>query len=446
MDEPLCALANALSGRRATVMGLGRHGGGVATARFLAQCGARVTVTDLADDAALEGSLAALADVPIERFTLGRHCREDFVQTELLAVNPAVAPGSPWVALAQEHGVALVSETELFLRGCAAPVIAVTGTNGKSTTATMLAAVLRAEGRTAWLGGNIGQSLLGELGAIGAGHWVVLEVSSFQLYWLSSDAPAPQCAVVTNVTPNHLDWHGTWEHYRRAKQRLVAGPQAAGLVVLGDADGELADWTGLVEGRLCRRWDTCRLPALPLRGAHQRSNAACAAALAEAVGCGDESIAAGLKGFSGLPHRLEEIGTVDGRRFVNDSKATSPAAAMAALEAVEGPLWLLAGGHGKRADFAELGARIAARVRGAAFFGAAGSALLEQTIARRAALAAVALPTLGEAFQWSWERSQAGETILLSPACSSHDQFVDYAERGRALSELVEGLRSAVGR
>ncbi len=205
-----------------TILGLGRHGGGVAAARYYALAGAIVRVTDLADADALRESLDRLADVPIAKFTLGRHEEDDFRDADVVVVNPAVRPGNSFVELAQRTGAMITSEIELFLDACPAQVIGITGTVGKSTTASMLAAIMKESGKTTWLGGNIGHSLLAELPQISAHDVVVLELSSFQLHWLSERTHWPRGAVVTNCSPNHLDWHGSYENYMAAKRRLLA--------------------------------------------------------------------------------------------------------------------------------------------------------------------------------------------------------------------------------
>ncbi len=177
--------------------------------RGTALAGAEVTVTDLADEPALAESIAQLGDVRIAKYALGRHHEEDFRTAEIVVVNPAVKPGNRFVQIARQAGAKITSETELFLDACPATVIGVTGTVGKSTTAAMTAAILQAGGRRTWLGGNIGHSLLADLPEIGREDFVVLEMSSFQLHWLSDEARWPGMAVVTNCAANHLDWHGT---------------------------------------------------------------------------------------------------------------------------------------------------------------------------------------------------------------------------------------------
>ena len=192
-------------GRRATVMGLGRHGGGVEAARWLARQGAIVTITDRADAATLAESIAALASEEIVDWHLGGHRERDFAEADLVVVNPAVRPDDALVARAAARGAQITSELELFLERCPGRVIGVTGSNGKSTTAALIAEVLRADGRKTYLGGNIGRSLLADLPNMTSDCWAVAEISSFQLAWLSADCRLPTIAVVTSFAPNHLD-------------------------------------------------------------------------------------------------------------------------------------------------------------------------------------------------------------------------------------------------
>jgi len=428
------------AGRRVTIMGLGQFGGGVAAARWTARQGAVVTVTDLADRNVLADSLATLADEPIARFHLGGHREQDFRDADVVVVNPAVRPGSPFLTAALEAGAQLTSEIELFLRACPAPVVGVTGTNGKSTTAAMIAAILRADGRRTWLGGNLGKSLLDDLERIDRDDWVVLELSSFQLRRLALDVPGPKVAVVTNCAPNHLDWHGTLEHYVAAKQRILAGQSACDLAVLNTCCGEVAAWAHRVRGRQLPLVSVERLPELPLPGVHNRQNALCAATAALGVGCRWQSIDEGLTSFTALPGRLEPVATVDGRRFYNDTTATTPESTIAALEALDGPLWLLAGGSDKGVDLGPLAAAIARGVRGAALFGAVRRTLARQVNERAPGLSMAAVQTMDEAVGWCWERSQPGESIVLSPGCASYDQFDNFRHRGERFVEVVSDL------
>jgi len=456
-------------GRRATIMGLGHFGGGVAAARWLARQGAIVTVTDLAGEESLSDALAGLADVPIAAAHFGGHREDDFRTAQLVVVNPAVRPGDRFVEIARHGGATITSEIELFLRACPARVVGVTGSNGKSTTAAMTAAILRADGRRPWLGGNIGESLLEDLDRIRADDWVVLELSSFQLWYLGTDpsfvtgrhiigdcplwsshVPMPHVAVVTNCTPNHLDWHGDFAAYRAAKQRILTGQREAGLAVLNPLDAEVRNWGRLVRGRQLEFFPEAAVPRLRLPGLHYRIDAACAATAARGLGCADGVIREALSRFAGLPQRTELVAMIDGRSFWNDSSSTTPESTIAALESLGGPLWLLAGGKDKGMDLGPFCEAIVRRAAGAAFFGSSRHVLHEKLRAlehvsrlpKSSRLRkSVAVESLAEAFRWCWDHSQPGDTILLSPACASTDQFQNYRRRGEAFVELIRGLR-----
>ena len=422
--------------RRVTLMGLGRHDGGLAAARFLVERGARLTVSERADPHALAESLHALSGLPIHALKFGGHDENDFSSADCVVVNPAVRPDHPCLRIARAAGAVITSEIELFLSHCPAHVIGVTGSNGKSTTAAMLAEILAAAGRRTWLGGNIGTSLLGQLEQMRREDWVVLELSSFQLAHLSDEAPLPGIAVITNCTPNHLDWHGSFDHYAASKRRILRSADT--LAVVNPHDPVTRTWR--IAGRECPSWPLEALGPLAVGGDHNRHNAALAAAAAEAAGIRRSIIRECLASFRGLKHRLQLVAEVASRRFYNDSKATSPQATIAALAALEGPLWLLAGGVSKGANFDELARQVVRRARGAAVFGSSGDPLRASLAARRGGYDVFRCDSLAEAFDWCWRQSRAGDAILLSPACASYDQFRDFEARGAAFCELVQTL------
>jgi UDP-N-acetylmuramoylalanine--D-glutamate ligase len=424
------------NGRRVTLMGLGRHGGGLGAARYLAQRGAILTISDSADAVAISPSLADLTGLPIHAAHVGRHDPSDFQHADVVVVNPAVRPDHPCLQIAREAGATLTSEIELFLERCPAHVIGVTGSNGKSTTVTMLAEILRAAGRATWLGGNLGGSLLGDLDHMAADDWVVLELSSFQLVHLSDQAPLPEIALLTNCTPNHLDWHGAFAEYATAKGRLLAAPR----VVLNSCDSVTSEWLASDAGGAMPSWPLAHIPTLRVPGNHNRQNAACAAAVAEVAGVDARIITEALTEFRGLEHRIEWIGEVRGRHFYNDSKATSPGATLAAIAALEQPVWLLAGGVSKGTDFTELAATVVAHTQGAALFGSARRELCACLKEARADYPAACDETLAESLAWCLDRSASGDAILLSPACSSFDQFQDFTDRGHVFRRLVAAL------
>ncbi|HUS39909.1 MAG TPA: UDP-N-acetylmuramoyl-L-alanine--D-glutamate ligase [Pirellulales bacterium] len=421
-------MANEFQGKHVTVMGLGRHGGGLSAVRYLVRAGAIVRVTDCASPLDLHDVVAQLTDLPVAELHFGKHRIEHFADADLVVVNPAVRPTSPFVKAAAAEGIHVTSEIELFLQRCPARIVGVTGSCGKSTTAAMLAEIGKTSGRCVWLGGNIERSLLPELDSIARDDLVVLELSSFQLAWLNPDARRPDIVVITNCEPNHLDWHGTYDDYVAAK-REIFDPQRGNQVVVLGPDLCSGDWIRNEATRVVDGWPLDRIPRLQVLGIHNRRNAALAAAAATAFGFPRQAVEEGLRQFQGLPHRLESAGTIAGRQFINDSQATTPAATSAALASVDGPCWLLAGGASKGASLADLAATIRRQCRGAAFFGETGNEL--QAAVRQFApdFDTASVPRLVDAVQALWPKTRPGDVILLSPACSSRDQYLDYAQR-----------------
>jgi UDP-N-acetylmuramoylalanine--D-glutamate ligase len=430
-------------GCRATIMGLGHFGGGAAAARWLARQGAIVTVSDSADETALADTVRSLADVPIAAFHLGGHREDDFRNADLIVVNPAVKPHSPWLAVARDSGARLSTELELFMEHCPATMIGVTGSNGKSTTTAMIAAILNASGHRTFLGGNIGGSLLDDLATITSDDWVVLEISSFQLWHFSRSARMPHIAVVTGCTPNHLDWHADFTEYAETKRRLLAGQTPDDATVLNPFDREAASWSKFVRGRLVPPPRLDDLPPLQVVGRHNRINAACAWAAASAAGCMPETICRGLEQFQPLSQRLELFAEVEGRFFYNDSTATTPDSTIAALQSLDKPIWLLAGGKNKGFDFDALSAEVVRHARGAALFGSVAGQLHRQIMAYDPRWPCVAVETMPEALEWCWSHSQPGDAIVLSPACASTDQFRNFRHRGEQFVELVQRLANS---
>ena len=423
-----------LNGKRVVVMGLGRFGGGAGATRWLVEQGADVLVTDLAGEAALGGALEAIGDLVSSgavRLRLGEHNVSDFTDADMIIANPAVP--RPWenrfLRSAEAAKVRLSTEVELLVRRLPSRdrVIGVTGTSGKSTTSAMIAHVLREAGLGVRLGGNIGGSLLGELGSIGADEWVVLELSSAQLHWINGWSP--RVAVVTNLSPNHLDWHGTMMHYAASKRRLVAWQREGDAALLGPG----AEGWALRPG--VRRLEAGDLGGAALRvpGAHNRANAGAALAVAEAMGVEHGVAVATLEGFGGLAHRLELVGEHRGVRFYNDSKCTTPEACALAIGAFGGVrVHVIVGGYDKGVDLSGLAeaARSCASVHAIGATGAAIAGMLGD--------AGVDRGTLGAAFEAAAAGAREGDVVLLSPGCASWDQFENYEQRGAAFREMVE--------
>jgi UDP-N-acetylmuramoylalanine--D-glutamate ligase len=460
-------------GRRVLVMGLGNFSGGVSAARFMARRGARVLVTDLAPPEHLASSVAALEGEPIEAMRLGGHQAEDFRWAELVVTSPAVRRDDPFLRIARAAGARVTSEMNLFFQLCPAPVVGVTGSNGKSTTAAMIQAMLQAAGRPCWLGGNIGRSLLDSVDAIRTDDLVVLELSSFQLEELDELARSPHVAVVTTFTPNHLDRHPTLDAYRRAKQTILRHQRPGDLAALNADDPEVRAWPtrcrtlwyglddhghegSFLDGERAvvrlkgREVEFELLGAMRLCGVHNRSNALAAGCVAAALGVDARSIRDALASFHTLPHRLEPIAEVDGRWFYDDSIATTPESTLAALAALEAPVWLIAGGHDKGLDLNEVAQRIAERVKGVALLGQTAP-VLRELVGRHSPAGRV--PAMQEfthmdgAVAWCYHRSEPGDVILLSPACASFGMFRNFVDRAeafrRAIFQIQAPLRQA---
>jgi UDP-N-acetylmuramoylalanine--D-glutamate ligase len=466
-----------LDGRAVLVAGLGVSG--AAAARVLLARGARVLLTDAEEPpvvAELTGAgatwLGAIESVP--------------EGTDLVVTSPGWRPDAPLLADAARRGVEVIGEPELAWRlripgpdGTAAPWLAVTGTNGKTTTVTMLEAILLAAGRRAVAAGNVGRPLVEVVTALAedgtpAYDAIAVELSSFQLHWSTSLAPA--AAAVLNVADDHTDWHGSFAAYRDAKARILAkapvavadagDPVAAALVAghghpvtvtLGEpAPGQLGVRSGVLVDRafgddpagvvLLDRAD------LQVPGPHNTVNALAAAALARAIGVDVDAVARGLAGFTGGAHRNVLVATVDGVDYIDDSKATNPHAAGASLAAYPRVVWI-AGGLLKGADVDPLVAAVADRLAGVVLLGR-DRAVIAASLARHAPMVPVvtvvsgdddrvdtsAEATMTEIVAAAARLARPGDTVLLAPAAASMDVFRDYAHRGRAFADAVRAL------
>jgi UDP-N-acetylmuramoylalanine--D-glutamate ligase len=453
-----------LQGRKVTVVGLGTSG--VAAARLAAREGARVTVTDRRGAGDLAAPLAALAGVDVRR-ALGGHDPADFEGADLVVASPGVPLALPEIGRARARGVPVLGETELGARFLGAtPVVAVTGTNGKSTT-TALAGALLARDRRTFTGGNLGTPLCAHVLSGAPADVVVLELSSFQIEGLSS--LRPRVAAILNVTPDHLDRYRDVEDYAAAKARLFAlqqpgdvaianardpratamasasrgacltfgfGPPAPGAA--RDPGGEpgptgaelwLAPGAGAPERFLVR--------GRALRGRHNRENAMAAALCARLLGVPGEAVQAGLDAFPGLPHRLELVAERAGVEWVNDSKATNVDSTLVGLSAFpEGAarVVLVMGGRGKGAPYAPLRPLFPRRVKALLTIG-------EDAPAVEAQLGDLcpteSCGTLAGAVRRAADLAAAGDVVLLSPACASYDQYRSYEERGEAFRRLA---------
>ena len=456
-------------GSRVTLMGLGGFGGGEGAARYLAERGARVTVTDLRSEDELAEALGRLGDLPIT-YHLDGHADVDFTDTDVVIVNPAVKPNSPYLRLARRAGVRLDTAVNIFLRRCRARVLGVTGSNGKSTTARLAFEMIRRGGRRAWLGGNLGGSLLGDLAEMGPGDVMIMELSSFQLHRLPWSGRAPDVAVALNVTPNHLDWHGTFDAYASAKRNIVTMQKPDDFAVLHTADDEVRRWRyecgggvfcvtetetsddgAWIAGSTAKlksgeRRAEASLASLALPGRHNRANAACAASAAWLVGTPIDAIEAAIADCRPLPHRLETVATLGGVQYVEDSVSTTPESAIAALNSYKGPVHLIAGGSSKGTPFEELGRAIAERAATVALIGRTADEIEAAVRAWPESQAEIVrADSLRDAVIALRARAHPGSVVLLSPACASFDMFADYVDRAEQFRQLVAEIPSGGG-
>lgn len=452
------------NGKRVIVMGLGLFGGGVAVTRFLARHGARVTVTDLKSESKLAVSLEKLRGVDV-RFVLGRHVDSDFTDTDLVIVNPAVPRDSPYLKLAREHGVPFETETNLFFKLCPAPIIGVTGSNGKTTTTTLIGEMLRDLGLRVYVGGNIGAPLIERVEEMAAESFVVLELSSFQLEDLRAIKRSPHISVVTNISPNHLDRHKTMENYIAAKRAIVDYQRDGDIFVVNARDDRLASWAeaarahvlrfssqdrvregtyldgstlrfriGYDKGKICDRDD------ILLPGIFNVENFLAASAAALALGVRTETIRRVARTFRGVTHRLELFHEEGGVRYYNDSIATTPESTIAALDALEGPIILIAGGYDKKVPLSALARKIADRCKAVILVGTIGPQIAAEL--RRCENAdALRVFEEGTDFEAAAGRAtslaEPGGCVLLSPATASYDMFANFEERGDTFKRLV---------
>lgn len=454
-------------GRRVVVVGFARQG--KALARHFADRGASVVITDRRPAEELQPAMDELAGLPLE-YRLGGHPPAVLEGADLLCLSGGVPADLPLVQQARRSGIPVTNDSQLFLESCPAVTIGITGSAGKSTTTALLGEMARlgleGTGRRAWVGGNIGRPLLSDLGSIAVEDLVVMELSSFQLELMTR---SPSVAVVLNLTPNHLDRHRTMDAYRAAKARILDFQDSADVAVLGVDDPEAWELRRRARGRVVgfatslpakldgayleaetihlrmdgQVQEICPRGAVRLRGGHNLANVLAACAAAAVVGIPARAIARAIEGFTGLPHRLEVVRRVRGADWVDDSIATTPERARAAIEAFDQPLVLLLGGRDKDLDWSDLAKLVRRRVDHLVVFGEAAD-----KIARAVGspgpddrLASVdRAEGLWAAVQTAQRRAEAGDVVLLAPGATSFDEFADFAERGERFAQWVREL------
>ena len=455
-------------GRRVTVVGLGIEG--IDLARYLAAEGAAVTVSDARPADALGERLSAIADLDA-RTVLGEQGEDALLDAEFVFASQGVPPQIPALRSARRAGIPVSSMSALFMERCPAPVAGITGSSGKSTTTALAGAMLDAAGLPHVIGGNIGIGLLGLLPRIDAGTRVIVELSHTQL---ESVERSPQLACVTNVTPNHLDRY-SWTDYVGLKRRIFAFQRPGDTVILNQDDEVCTAFASEAPGRVEHTSMASEPPAdgvflgggaggaaggvivrrargddravlaraeIGLRGEHNVSNVLSAIAVAAHLGASESACAEAARTFAGIPHRLEEVGSAGRVRYVNDSIATTPERARAALLSYEEPLVLLLGGRDKKLPTAQLAAAAAERCRAVVTFGEAAD-LFARAVAGASPRGRPDVEQAGgvpEAVERAARLARPGDVVLLSPAGTSFDAYASFEERGRAFSDAVAAL------
>ncbi len=447
-----------LKNKRVLVVGLGKSG--IAAARFLKARGAQVTVSDIRP-AGLISELPALLDAGIMVET-GSHGLLTFRRQDLIVVSPGVPSNTPELTTVRAMGIPIIGEMELgseFLQG---QIVAITGSNGKTTTTTLVGEILKASGKPTLVGGNIGRPVVDMVAESTPESWSVLEVSSFQLETIQTFHP--RIAAVLNITPDHLDRHGSFEAYAAAKSRITENQTVDDFLILNAED----EPTKLVAAKTKAQiyWFSPRrqvkqgafahgesilfrakeggevepimpVAEIPLAGAHNVENVLSAVCAARLAGVDAETIREAVAAFHAVEHRLEFVREVNGVRWFNDSKATNVDATAKAIEAFPGGIWLILGGKDKDSDYSTLSPLLRSRVKAVITIGSAAEKI-ESHLAGIVKIERAG--TMERAVAWVRQEAKSGDVVLLAPACSSFDQFENYEHRGHVFKQLVGAL------
>jgi UDP-N-acetylmuramoylalanine--D-glutamate ligase len=449
-----------LKGKKVLVVGLGKSG--LAAAIFLRRRGAQVTVSDIRSAEALAKDIPALLEEGIN-VEAGGHGLLTFRRQDLIVVSPGVPLDTPELVQARNFGRPVIGELELAARFLKGKILAVTGSNGKTTTTSLLGEILEKAGMPTLVGGNIGVPVVALIDESTADTWSVLEVSSFQLE--STEQFHPAIAVILNITPDHLDRHGSFENYALAKERIFAEQNEHDFCIL-NADNvraasaarrsrakvywfsleHLVDQGAWVDGGaiLFRSAPDAAseivmpLSSIPLKGEHNVENVLAAVCAARLAGASAESIRNAVEQFKAVEHRLEYVATLNGVEIYNDSKATNVDATAKAIAAFPGNIHLILGGKDKNSDYTELSELLRSRVKAVYTIGSAAAKIESQL---RGVVSLHSCETLDKAVSAIAAAAHPGDVVLLAPACSSFDQFESYEHRGRVFKELVNEWR-----
>ncbi len=450
-----------LNGKRVLVVGLGKSG--VASALFMKERGARVTVSDTKSGDELRNEIPVLLDHGITVET-GGHGDRTFRGQDLIVVSPGVPVDAPPLVQARSLGESVIGEIELAAQFLPGPIVAITGSNGKTTTTTLTGEIMTAGGFPALVGGNIGTPAISLADRAKPDTVIVLEISSFQLETVR--AFRPKVAVVLNVTPDHLDRHRTFEIYTDAKARIFENQQPDDFAVLNADDPTCVAMAGrtraqvfwfsrlkevqqgawIKDGNIVFRdkkgqRELLQVSDIPLKGAHNLENVLAAACAGILMGCAPEKIRQAVHDFKAVEHRLEFVATIGGVDYYNDSKATNVDATIKALESFPANIHLILGGKDKGSDYTVLNDLLRQRVKRVYTIGAAAAKIEVQIVsAKNGGPEVVHAETLENAIRKAHASAMAGDVVLLAPACASFDQFKSYEHRGKAFKEIVHSL------
>jgi UDP-N-acetylmuramoylalanine--D-glutamate ligase len=442
---------------KAAVIGIGKTG--LATAAFLSKKGIRVTVTDKKSPEQWGEALTFLKNLPSEP-TIAPYGLDILADIDLVVPSPGIYPSNPILTEAVRLGITVWSELELAFRFLKTPMIAITGTNGKTTTTTLIGDILRKAGKKVFVGGNIGEPLIGYTDGPQEADWAVVEVSSFQLQWARDFHP--QIALLLNVTPDHIDYHGNMASYREIKERIFARQTADDLAILNGEEEESVSLgkrltsqpeffnssPSLGPGMFWEKDALIHIPPqgereeyplnmIKLPGGHNLENVMAAIMAARGCGCLPADIIQAVSEFRGLGHRIEYVDEKNGVRFYDDSKGTNVGAVVRAIESFSEPLILLLGGRDKEGDFETLIPPIEKGVKETILFGEARNKI-NGLIGK--AVKTTTQKTLKEALLTAFEHASPGDIVLLSPGCASFDEFKNYKERGDLFQQWVRQL------
>jgi UDP-N-acetylmuramoylalanine--D-glutamate ligase len=450
-----------LKDKRVLVVGLGKSG--VASALFLKARGARVTVSDTKSGDELRNEIPALLDHGITVET-GGHGERTFREQDLIVVSPGVPVDAPLLQQARSLGEVVIGEIELASRFLPGPIVAITGSNGKTTTTTLTGEILTAGGLQTLVGGNIGTPAISLAERAKRETVIVLEVSSFQLETIQTFRP--RIALVLNVTPDHLDRHRTLETYVNAKARIFENQGRDDFALLNADDAICAGMASRTQAQVfwfsrqkeveygswvhdgkilfrggTQQYEIMQVAEVPLKGAHNLENVLAAVCAGALMGCSAGKIRQAVRDFKAVEHRLEFVATIRGVDYYNDSKATNVDATIKALESFPGSIHLILGGKDKGSDYSLLSDLLRQRVKRVYTIGAAAEKIESQIVSQRqGGPELVHAETLENAVRKANAVAQPGDVVLLAPACASFDQFKSYEHRGRTFKEVVRGL------